>query len=139
MNSERSIAGANMVFFGGSTGIGRAAALELGRRGAAILIVGRGREAGEAAAASVKAAGATSGEFLSGDLSTIAGVAAVVFQIHTRYASIGIYAYSGGCQALARAACDHRRIMCWVNQDQSYVRSVDAPHHEADGCFRSAT
>jgi len=77
MNAERSVTGANLVFFGGSTGIGRAAAIELGRRGASILIVGRGREAGEAAVASIKAAGAASAEFLAGDLSTITGIAAV--------------------------------------------------------------
>jgi hypothetical protein len=77
VNTERSVKSGNFVFFGGSTGIGHAAALELGRRSASILIVGRGREAGKLAAAAVKAAGAASVDFLSGDLSTAAGIAAV--------------------------------------------------------------
>jgi NAD(P)-dependent dehydrogenase (short-subunit alcohol dehydrogenase family) len=77
MNTERPLAGTNFVFFGGSTGIGCATAIEVARRGASVLIVGRGREAGEAATASLKAAGAPSAEFLTGDLSTVAGIAAV--------------------------------------------------------------
>lgn len=47
---ERDVRNANFVFFGGSTGIGRAAALELGRRGACVLIVGRGHAAGKSRA-----------------------------------------------------------------------------------------
>ncbi|OAN52599.1 hypothetical protein A7Q26_07275 [Sphingobium sp. TCM1] len=77
MTVERPLRDANLVFFGGSAGIGRAAAVEIGRRGANVLIVGRGREAGEAAVATVRAAGAASAEFLPGDLSTIAGIDAV--------------------------------------------------------------
>jgi NAD(P)-dependent dehydrogenase (short-subunit alcohol dehydrogenase family) len=74
---ERDVVDANFVFFGGSTGMGQATARELGRRGAAVLIVGREREAGETAVAQVRAAGARSAEFLQGDLSTVAGVQAV--------------------------------------------------------------
>ncbi|NSL53795.1 SDR family NAD(P)-dependent oxidoreductase [Uliginosibacterium aquaticum] len=74
---ERSVVDKNFVFFGGSTGMGKAAALELGRRGASILIVGRSREAGEAAVAEIRQAGAGSAAFLQGDLSTVAGVATV--------------------------------------------------------------
>jgi NAD(P)-dependent dehydrogenase (short-subunit alcohol dehydrogenase family) len=73
---ERPVAGAAFVFFGGSTGIGRAAAVELGRRGADVLIVGRGPNAGAAAVAQVRAAGAGAADFLAADLSTVAGVRA---------------------------------------------------------------
>src|SRR5277367_4813096 len=76
MSDERPLSGTNFVFFGGSTGIGRAAAIEVAKRGASILIVGRGREAGEAAAGLLKSSGARSAEFLAGDLSTVAGIAA---------------------------------------------------------------
>jgi hypothetical protein len=74
MPSERPLNEANIVVFGGSHGIGRATAVALGQRGASVLVVSRGREAGEAAAADIKAAGAKSADFLAGDLSTIAGV-----------------------------------------------------------------
>src|SRR5277367_3327199 len=76
MSDERPLSGTNFVFFGGSTGIGRAAAIEVAKRGASILIVGRGRAAGETAASLLKSSGARSAEFLAGDLSTVAGVAA---------------------------------------------------------------
>ncbi|MHC8380480.1 SDR family NAD(P)-dependent oxidoreductase [Pseudomonas sp. LB3P14] len=74
---ERQLKGANFVFFGGSAGMGKAAALALGERGANVLIVGRGHDAGEAAVKEVLEAGAASAQFLSGDLSTVAGIAAV--------------------------------------------------------------
>lgn len=74
---ERTLTGKNFVFFGGSTGMGKAAAIEVGRRGASVLIVGRGREAGLAAINTVTHAGAASAQYLGGDLSTIAGVEAV--------------------------------------------------------------
>ncbi|MBB5684878.1 SDR family NAD(P)-dependent oxidoreductase [Sphingobium boeckii] len=76
-SGERDVSNGNFVFFGGSTGIGRAAAHAIGARGGHVLIVGRGRETGEATAASVRRAGAASAEFLAGDLSTIAGMAQV--------------------------------------------------------------
>jgi NAD(P)-dependent dehydrogenase (short-subunit alcohol dehydrogenase family) len=73
--TERQVSGGNYVFFGGSTGIGRAAAIALGRRGANVLIVGRGRQAGALAVEAVQAAGGTA-TFLAADLSTIGGVRA---------------------------------------------------------------
>jgi NAD(P)-dependent dehydrogenase (short-subunit alcohol dehydrogenase family) len=73
--NERRVSGGNYVFFGGSTGIGHAAAVELGRRGANVLIVGRGREAGEVAVEAVRAAGGEAA-FLSADLSNLRGVKA---------------------------------------------------------------
>lgn len=76
MSAERQVRDGNFVFFGGSTGIGRAAAIEIGRRGGNVLIVGRGKAAGEAAVADIKAAGATSAAFVQRDLSTIGGMTA---------------------------------------------------------------
>lgn len=77
MSTERQVRDGNYVFFGGSAGIGRATALEIGRRGGNVLVVGRGKAAGEVAVAEIRAAGAASAEFLSGDLSTLKGMAAV--------------------------------------------------------------
>src|SRR5690606_18668647 len=73
---ERDIKNKNFVFIGGSEGMGRAAALALAKRGASVLIVSRGKEAGNAAVAQAKSAGATSADFLAADLSTIAGISA---------------------------------------------------------------
>lgn len=72
--NERAVRDGNFVFFGGSTGIGRAAALESARRGASVLIVGRSHQAGQEAVRALEAAGAGSATFLPGDLSTVAGL-----------------------------------------------------------------
>lgn len=74
---ERPIEGANFVLFGGSSGIGRAVATALAQRGAALLIVARGRAEGEATVAQLRASGAASADFLRGDLSSVAGIQAV--------------------------------------------------------------
>jgi hypothetical protein len=81
--TERNVRGTNFVFFGGTAGIGHATAMELGRRGAAILLVGRDRAAGEAAADQVRTAGAETAEFLAGDLSTVAGIRAVAAAVQS--------------------------------------------------------
>jgi NAD(P)-dependent dehydrogenase (short-subunit alcohol dehydrogenase family) len=74
--SERDVKKKNFVFFGGSQGMGRATALELAKRGASILIVGRNRSAGDAVVAQARSLGASSADFLSADLSGVAGVQA---------------------------------------------------------------
>jgi NAD(P)-dependent dehydrogenase (short-subunit alcohol dehydrogenase family) len=81
MTAERQIRNANFVFFGGSTGMGLATALQIGRRGGNVLIVGRGEAAGNAAAEQVRTAGATSVEFLRADISTLEGMVAAAQEV----------------------------------------------------------
>ncbi|WP_404476874.1 SDR family NAD(P)-dependent oxidoreductase [Novosphingobium sp. BL-52-GroH] len=76
MENERNVANGNFVFFGGTAGIGKAAAVELARRHANILLVARDRQAGAAAVAELQQEGAASAAFLAADLSTVAGVKA---------------------------------------------------------------
>jgi NAD(P)-dependent dehydrogenase (short-subunit alcohol dehydrogenase family) len=66
----------NFVFVGGTQGIGKAAALAAAGAGCAVLLVARDPQAGEAAAAEMRAAGASEATFLRADLSTVAGMAA---------------------------------------------------------------
>jgi NAD(P)-dependent dehydrogenase (short-subunit alcohol dehydrogenase family) len=73
---ERDVKGRNFVFVGGSHGMGRAAAVALAQRGASVLIVSRGEEAGKATVAQLQQEGAASAGFLQADLSTVSGVAA---------------------------------------------------------------
>lgn len=74
--SERPVNNKNFVFIGGSHGMGRAAALQLARRGASILIVSRGQEAAKQTAQQALTAGAHSAQTLSADLSSIEGIKA---------------------------------------------------------------
>jgi hypothetical protein len=62
-NNERAVCRQNLVFVVGSTVIGSAAALERGRRGAVVLIVGKSRRG---ASVAVSAAAATSANCLAG-------------------------------------------------------------------------
>ncbi|MFE0756360.1 SDR family NAD(P)-dependent oxidoreductase [Inquilinus sp. NPDC058860] len=74
MQHERDLQDANVVFFGGTAGIGQAAAVEIARRHANIRVVGRDPAAGAATVSALKQAGAASAVFARGDLSTVAGV-----------------------------------------------------------------
>lgn len=76
MSAERNLRDANFVFFGGTAGIGQAAATEIARRGANVLVIGRDLAAGGATVTSLRQAGAASADFLRGDLSTVAGAKA---------------------------------------------------------------
>ena len=58
--------------------MGLATAKEIGHRGGNVLIVGRGEDAGNAAVEQVRAAGATSAQFLRADISTLDGMVAAV-------------------------------------------------------------
>lgn len=70
--------GKAVVFVGGTSGIGLAAATELGRRGARVLLVGRSAARGAAAAREVRG-----GEFLAGDVSRVAGIAKLAVDVRT--------------------------------------------------------
>lgn len=76
MSDERKLDNANFVFFGGTAGIGQAAATEIARRHANVLVVGRDGAAGSETVSRLRQAGAHSADFLRGDLSTVAGVKA---------------------------------------------------------------
>jgi NAD(P)-dependent dehydrogenase (short-subunit alcohol dehydrogenase family) len=92
---ERDVRDKNFVFIGGSHGMGRAAARALAERGASVLIVARGAEAGEAAAREALGVGAASGSFIEADLSTVEG---------TRRAAEGIKARAPEIHGLMHTA-----------------------------------
>lgn len=73
LDSSRDLSGKKFVFFGGTSGIGQAAAEALAARHAHIAVVGRTHAAGEATVQSLKDKGATEAVFIQGDLSTIKG------------------------------------------------------------------
>lgn len=75
---ERNLRDANIVFVGGSGGIGLAAAIAVARRGADVLIVGRDRARGEQAASTARAAGARGATWLPSDVSSVSGMAKAI-------------------------------------------------------------
>ncbi|KAB8141620.1 SDR family NAD(P)-dependent oxidoreductase [Chloroflexia bacterium SDU3-3] len=81
MVDERDLHHTNMVFVGGTGGIGLAAAQAVARRGAAVLLVGRNAARGRAAEQAVRAAGGRDATWLPADISTAAGAARAAEQI----------------------------------------------------------
>ncbi len=71
------LSGRTVLITGSTNGIGRAAALALGRLGATVLVHGRDREAGETAVAEIETAGGTA-QFLRADLADPAAVSGLV-------------------------------------------------------------
>jgi NAD(P)-dependent dehydrogenase (short-subunit alcohol dehydrogenase family) len=70
-----------VVITGASSGIGRATAVELARRGARVLLVGRTPERCQAALAAVRDVGRADCDVIQGDLATLAGTRAVAEQV----------------------------------------------------------
>jgi NAD(P)-dependent dehydrogenase (short-subunit alcohol dehydrogenase family) len=67
MNDQRDLEGLSALVTGATSGIGRAAAEELGRRGAEIIVHGRDADRGSAVAATITAAGGKA-RFVAADL-----------------------------------------------------------------------
>ena len=86
------------VITGGARGIGRAAAAGLARAGFEVLILDREVEAGEAAAASLRAEGGAA-RFVFGELSTAAGARAAASAIATEAGAIDALINNAGVLA----------------------------------------
>ena len=85
------------VVTGGTAGIGRATATALARRGATVLIVGRDRERGRAAAEEIRrAAGHARVEFHPADLSSQAAVRTLAAQIVARHPRLHLLVNNAG-------------------------------------------
>jgi NAD(P)-dependent dehydrogenase (short-subunit alcohol dehydrogenase family) len=82
MNQERDLEGIAALVTGASSGIGRAAAEELGRQGAEVLVHGRNAARGFAVVDSIVAGGGKA-RFLAADLTDAAQLAALVDQAGT--------------------------------------------------------
>ena len=87
---------------GASSGIGRATALQLGERGAAVVLVARGRPPLEEAAAEVRAAGAADVVVCPADVTDEDGVRAVVDATVTRFGRLDAVVHAAQVMAYGR-------------------------------------
>ena len=84
------------IVTGATGGIGRVTARELARRGAALVIIGRNRERGEAAVAEAQAIGGNSAVFLAADLSSQNDIRRLSGEILDRHPRIDVLVNNAG-------------------------------------------
>jgi NAD(P)-dependent dehydrogenase (short-subunit alcohol dehydrogenase family) len=91
------MAGKTCLVTGGTAGIGAATALELARRGASVVVVGRNRDRGESSVASIRrATGNASVGYLCGDLSAQADVRRVAGEFLGRHRRLDVLVNNAG-------------------------------------------
>jgi NAD(P)-dependent dehydrogenase (short-subunit alcohol dehydrogenase family) len=87
--------GKTIVITGATSGLGQAAAIDLGKRGARILCLGRDAARGAAVVSEIKRAGGQA-EFLSVDLLSIADLSRVAAELLSRVGSIDVLINNAG-------------------------------------------
>src|SRR5215472_2878283 len=92
---DASMKGRTVLFTGASRGMGRFAAMELARRGAAILVVGHHEARGAAAVEAIRGTGG-SADFLRADMGDAAEVRALADAVLARTESIDVLINSAG-------------------------------------------
>jgi NAD(P)-dependent dehydrogenase (short-subunit alcohol dehydrogenase family) len=91
-----------VVITGATRGIGRAAAVELAKRGAEVVIVGRERERVDAVAGEAQAAGGAPVHRQVADLALMAEVRALAEELAERYERIDVLANNAGAMFASR-------------------------------------
>src|SRR5437016_6562005 len=99
----QAMAGRVVVLTGASSGIGAAAAVELGRLGATVVPVGRSAPRLAAVAEQVRAAGGTTASTEIADLSSLEQVRALARRLLARHAEIHVLVNNAGTVAARRA------------------------------------
>jgi NAD(P)-dependent dehydrogenase (short-subunit alcohol dehydrogenase family) len=105
---------------GASSGIGRATAVQLGERGARVVLVARGRESLEAAAAEVRAAGAADVVVCPADVLDDDAIAAAVASTVQRFGRLDTVVHAAQVMAYGRVEDVPREV---------YERVVDTAVH----------
>src|SRR5688572_27132290 len=83
---------------GATSGLGRAAARELGRLGATLILVGRNAGKGRAVATGIARSGNPKVEFIPADLGSLAQVRALARSVHERYDHLDVLINNAGAK-----------------------------------------
>jgi retinol dehydrogenase-12 len=109
--------GRTCLVTGGTSGIGLATSIELARRGATVVVSGRGRERGERAAESIRSVTGNAGvEYLCADLSTQVGVSSLAADFLARHDRLHVLINNAGAlYAVRRESQDGIEMTLAVN------------------------
>jgi NAD(P)-dependent dehydrogenase (short-subunit alcohol dehydrogenase family) len=120
---ERDLEGKVVLLTGATEGIGKAAALALARRGAALTLVGRSREKGERVVDELRrASGASRIDLVCGDLSRAADVRAVAEAFRARHDRLDVLVNNAGGIFLEHARADDGVEMTFALNHLGYFR-----------------
>lgn len=83
---------------GATSGVGKAAAMELGRLGATLILVGRSTTKGQSVARRIAARGNSNVEFIGADISSTAQVRALANKVRSRYERLDVLINNAGAK-----------------------------------------
>lgn len=97
-NSSASLAGKTCVITGATSGLGRAAARQIGALGATVILTGRNVEAGESVTAGIRRDSGVLAEFIRADISSLAEVRKLAARISKAYPRIDLLINNAGAR-----------------------------------------
>ncbi len=122
----RSMAGKTCLVTGATSGIGEVAALELARKGAKVVLVGRSREKAEATADRIRReSGNPEVEYLLADLSSRADVRRLADEVKARYPRLDVLINNAGAMIAPRRESVDGIEMTWALNHLGYFLLTD--------------
>jgi retinol dehydrogenase-12 len=125
-DTTKNMSGKTVLITGATSGIGEVAALELARKGARVVLVGRDRAKAEATAAMIrKESGRTDVEYLLADLSSQAEVRKLAEEVKSRYPRIDVLVNNAGAMISPRRESVEGIEMTWALNHMAYFLLTD--------------
>ena len=125
-DESKTMSGKTCLVTGATSGIGEVAALELARKGARVVLVGRSREKAEATAAEIrKESGNPEVEYLLADLSSEAEVRRLAGEVKSRYPRLDVLINNAGAMISPRRESVDGIEMTWALNHMAYFLLTD--------------
>jgi NAD(P)-dependent dehydrogenase (short-subunit alcohol dehydrogenase family) len=108
------------VVTGGTSGVGRAVAIELAKKGYSVVILGRDSIKARETAVELRNAGAPRADFLTGDLSSLQDVRRLADELRVRFSPIAALVNNAGALFLRRQLSRDGFEMTWALNHLAY-------------------
>lgn len=130
MREGDTMTGRTVLLTGGTSGIGRAAAVQLGERGATVFVTGRDAERGKEAVADIEAVGGE-GTFLQADFANFEQVRALAARVRERADDLDVLLNNAGVWLGERRLTDGIEYTFAVNHLAPYLLTHELVDHLA--------